>query len=131
MYILHIFEHGVFIVKNLVFSTKNVFLPKNIVFIQQVGLPAKSGVSGVVLLVVPDVLGACLYSPRLDHHSNSARGVEFCQQLVRRFSLHHYDHLKHSLRKRNPTRRHDETSAEQLVNLLFSAANGDVTAMRR
>ena len=35
-------------------------------FISQVGLPAKSGVSGCVLLIIPNVMGICLWSPPLD-----------------------------------------------------------------
>ena len=31
-----------------------------------IGLPAKSGVSGALMLVVPGVMGICVWSPRLD-----------------------------------------------------------------
>lgn len=36
------------------------------VILLQVGLPAKSGVSGCVLLVIPNAMGICLWSPPLD-----------------------------------------------------------------
>jgi len=45
-------------------------------FAFKVGLPAKSTVSGCVLLVVPDVMGMCLWSPLLDRMENSARSLE-------------------------------------------------------
>ena len=45
-------------------------------FAFQVGLPAKSTVSGCVLLVVPDVMGLCLWSPLLDRMGNSARSLK-------------------------------------------------------
>ena len=41
------------------------------------GLPAKSGVSGAIMIVVPNVMGLCTWSPRLDCHGNSIRGLDF------------------------------------------------------
>ena len=43
---------------------------------EKVGLPAKSGVSGIVLVVVPNVVGFALYSPPLDKIGNSARLIK-------------------------------------------------------
>lgn len=40
-----------------------------------VGLPAKSGIGGGILAVVPGRMGVAVYSPRLDSHGHSARGV--------------------------------------------------------
>ena len=42
-------------------------------FLYEIGLPAKSGVSGVVITVVPDVMGIATFSPRLDSFGNSVR----------------------------------------------------------
>src|SRR4051794_31025569 len=53
-----------------------------------VGLPAKSGVGGGVLAVLPGQIGIALYSPRLDRHGNSVRGVAACRQLSRELELH-------------------------------------------
>jgi glutaminase len=41
-----------------------------------VGLPAKSGVSGGILAVMPGQMGLAVYSPRLDRHGHSVRGIE-------------------------------------------------------
>ncbi|KAK0085053.1 hypothetical protein PV325_005899 [Microctonus aethiopoides] len=100
-------------------------------FAFRVGIPAKSGVSGSLLVVIPNVMGICTWSPPLDPLGNSCRGVQFCEELVNEFNFHRYDNLKHATNKKDPRRYKYETKGLSIVNLLFSAANGDVTAMRR
>jgi glutaminase len=56
-----------------------------------VGLPAKSGVSGGVMAVVNRQLGIGLYSPRLDEHGNSVRAVKACVQLAEELGLHAFE----------------------------------------
>lgn len=55
-----------------------------------VGLPAKSGVAGGVIAVLPGQLGIGVFSPRLDPRGNSVRGVRACQELAARHRLHQY-----------------------------------------
>ncbi|XP_032670305.1 glutaminase kidney isoform, mitochondrial isoform X3 [Odontomachus brunneus] len=100
-------------------------------FAFKVGIPAKSGVSGSLLMVIPNVMGICTWSPPLDPLGNSCRGVQFCEELVNEFNFHRYDNLKHATNKKDPRRQKYETKGLSIVNLLFSAASGDVTAMRR
>jgi glutaminase len=54
----------------------------------QIGLPAKSGVSGGILAVVPHKLGIGVFSPGLDPYGNSVRGVRVCQEVSERLGLH-------------------------------------------
>jgi len=101
-------------------------------FAFKVGLPAKSAVSGVILLVIPNVMGICLWSPPLERMGNSVRGVQFCKELVNKFNFHHYDNLKHTASiKQDPRLRHSDAQGSRVVSLLFGAYNGDLTALRR
>lgn len=100
-------------------------------FAFRVGLPAKSGVCGGILLVIPNVAGIFTWSPPLDVCGNSVRGVQFCQELLNVFNFHRYDNLKHATNKKDPRRHRYEAKGLSIVNLLFSAASGDITALRR
>lgn len=62
-------------------------------FAFHVGLPAKSGVSGDMIIVIPNVMGIALYSPRLDKLGNTVRGVKFAEHLVQKYNFHNYDSL--------------------------------------
>uniref|UniRef100_A0A667ZTJ0 glutaminase n=1 Tax=Myripristis murdjan TaxID=586833 RepID=A0A667ZTJ0_9TELE len=100
-------------------------------FYFQVGLPAKSGVSGAVLLVVPNVMGVMCWSPPLDRVGNSVRGIRFCQELVSHFNFHNYDNLRHFVKKQDPRRQDGDDRNESVFNLMFAAYSGDVSALRR
>jgi glutaminase len=58
-----------------------------------VGLPAKSGVSGCIMAVVPNQLGIAVYSPPLDSRGNSVRGIRVCEDLSQEFGMHMFDAL--------------------------------------
>ena len=57
----------------------------------EVGVPAKSGVSGGIMAVVNRQLGICAYSPPLDVHGNSCRGIKVCVELADRLGLHAFN----------------------------------------
>jgi glutaminase len=57
----------------------------------QVGVPAKSGVSGGVIAVVNRQLGIATFSPKLDKYGNSVRGIQVCQELASRLGLHAFN----------------------------------------
>jgi glutaminase len=57
-------------------------------WVYAVGMPAKSGVGGGILAVLPGQLGIGVFSPRLDARGNSVRGVAVCKEISRDFNLH-------------------------------------------
>lgn len=95
-------------------------------FAFQIGLPAKSGVSGALMVVVPNLMGICIYSPRLDEYGNTCRGVEFCKKLVERFKLHIYDGLVQNSTKKDPRKRSTQDQAANMMELIFAASYGDL-----
>ena len=96
-----------------------------------VGLPAKSGVAGGVFVVVPNVLGLCVWSPRLDEHGNSVRGVEYCRELVRNYNFHQFDNLVGALgQKRDPRLSQRAAQSAGVVDLCWAACEGDLQGLR-
>lgn len=54
----------------------------------QVGIPAKSGVSGGLIGALPGQIGIATFSPRLDPHGNSVRGVSLFERFSSDMGLH-------------------------------------------
>jgi glutaminase len=57
-------------------------------WVYRVGLPAKSGVGGGIVAVLPGQLGVGVFSPALDVRGNSVRGVRACEAISRDLGLH-------------------------------------------
>ena len=120
-------------------------------WVEGIGMPAKSGVAGGVLAVLPGELGLAVFSPPLDVHGNSARGVEVCRRMSGDLSLHflhaprshrsairrRYDVASVPSRRRRPPHELDALAAAgrraQVVelqgDLLFAAVEAVVRAI--
>lgn len=96
-----------------------------------VGLPAKSGVSGSLFIVVPGVCGIALWSPRLDALGNSVRGVEFSKRLVEAFPFHTYAGILDNRGLIDPRRSEVSGAIDGAFHLCSAASVGDVGEIRR
>ena len=101
-------------------------------FAFKVGLPAKSGVSGCVLLIIPNVMSISLWSPPIDSIGNSVRALQFCEELVDVYSFHRFETLCNRVSKKtDPRRLPNKLNTMNTFSLFFSAVTGDLTSLHR
>ena len=100
-------------------------------FAFKVGLPAKSGVSGGLILVIPNLMGIGLWSPPLDKIGNSSRSLQFCEELVDVFNFHDFDNLNYSEKKIDPRRSMHQIAGLSICSLLFAAKAGDLSTFKK
>lgn len=99
-------------------------------FSVRIGLPAKSGVGGAVILVVPRLMGVCIWSPRLDVIGNSVRGVELAKRLAQTYRLHLYDGQTEGGERIDPRTPVAELRARQTSQALTAANLGDIRTLQ-
>ena len=90
-------------------------------FAFEVGAPAKTGTSGILYMVLPDVGGLAIWSPKLDGDKNSVRGLEFSRRVANHFGVHIFNPKDNQLRRVES----DMTSQETYL-LIMHAANGSL-----
>lgn len=101
-------------------------------FMYSIGLPAKSGVAGCVLGVIPNVMGISVWSPPLDQQGNSVRGVDFFTRLNQVYSFHVFDPHEQGGAKKWPVQ--SESKREFIANvsaMCSAAAANNVPDLRR
>jgi len=95
------------------------------------GIPAKSGVSGVIYAVIPNVMSIAIYSPRLDNIGNSVRGIEFFKRFIKKFNFHVFDSLIVDNNKKSITKRDVYQTEFNKFLFLEAAAHNDVELLRK
>jgi glutaminase len=100
-------------------------------WVYRVGMPAKSGVAGGILAVLPGQLGIGIFSPPLDARGNSTRGVKVCEEISRDLNLHFLHpprssvsvlHSQYSLQTVRSKRRRTE-SEKQILDAYGNTVN--------
>lgn len=101
-------------------------------FAVEVGLPAKSGVSGVLMVIVPNVFGFCTFSPRLNSKGNSVRGLEFCKRVVSSYRIHLFEPLRsgNTGAKVDPRTNGWKDEKVRVARLAWALSVGDKYAIR-
>lgn len=84
-------------------------------WLYRIGMPAKSGVAGGILAVLPGQIGIGVFSPRLDVRGNSVRGIRVCDDFSRWADLHLFN---------RPPAQHS------VIRLKFTGAQVNSTRMR-
>lgn len=96
----------------------------------EIGIPAKSGVSGCVYAVIPNVMGICVWSPRLDKIGNSVRGVEVCRKISEYFNFHIFDQaIKNSDTLKDTEDISSNSDLEAQLYISY-ASKGDINKMK-
>jgi glutaminase len=57
----------------------------------RIGIPAKSGVGGGIVAVVPGQGAIATFSPPLDAKGNSVRGIKVLEELADHYGLHYLE----------------------------------------
>ena len=96
-----------------------------------VGIPAKSGVSGIIYAVIPNVMCIAVYSPPLDTIGNSVKGVEFFKLFTSKFKFHVFDSFLVNSEKKTITKEHAYQKDFKKFLLLEAASRSDIELIRK
>ena len=97
-------------------------------FAFEMGIPACSGSSGGIMFVIPNVMGMCTYSPRVDSDGNSVRGLKFGSIFAERFQIHNLE-INQAV-KRVLTVLPSANTRNSLARLIHAASLGDLFTCR-
>ncbi len=98
-------------------------------FTKDHGVPAKSGVSGGLMTVIPGIGAFATWSPPLNEEGNCVRGIGMIEKMsgiYNNINLFHKDQ-----KKRDMTRKAYQTLLQTVIAACTSAASGDLETISR
>ena len=99
-----------------------------------IGIPAKSGVSGNIYAIIPNFGCIAIFSPLLDEIGNSVKGIKFFKKLIEKFQFHIFDtNSSNNLQneKINPRITQNNIDRELKLKALFVVSEGDLSELKR
>lgn len=84
-----------------------------------------------MMIVVPDVMGIAIWSPRIDDNGTSVKGLDFAHKLVERFNFHAFDSAIKNLTKVDPRLKKNETKMNGVMAVTSAASSGDLDELQR
>jgi glutaminase len=92
----------------------------------KVGVPAKSSSEGVMLIVLPNIMGLAVVSPKVQENGVSLGGWKFCEDFGAEFNCHVLAGSATSSAKNDPSLYHFHMETELGQQLLEAAERGDI-----
>lgn len=98
-------------------------------FTKELGVPAKSGVSGGLLTVIPSQGAFASFSPKINGEGNTVRGIAVLQMLSDLYL--NFNLFQKDLQKKDCSRRPKQTLIQTITAANISAINGDMEELAR
>lgn len=99
-------------------------------FAFKIGIPAKSGVAGAIMIVIPNVMGIVTWSPRLDPIGNFARGIEFCKEFSKLFNFHIFDNIDDNDKINPLNNNYNSSKLNMFSELCLASKRGDLDHLK-
>lgn len=95
----------------------------------RLGVPAKSSAVGVLLLVVPNLIGMCIFGQTVNSAEVSLAALKLCFDIGDEFNFHALAGTCTKSAKLDPSLYHFQTDIELCDNLLWAASKGDLSTL--